>query len=110
MTSLFGIPYVLAYSCAKAGYLGMVRNLATEWGPSGVRVNAIAPGWIDSAMMRKALDSDPERKQKILGRTPLATFGEPEDIGEAAAFLCSPSAKFITGVCLPVDGGASIGF
>ena len=110
MTSLFGIPYVLAYSCAKAGYLGMVRNLATEWGPSGVRVNAIAPGWIDSAMMRKAVDSDPERKQKILGRTPLATFGEPEDIGEAAAFLCSPSAKFITGVCLPVDGGASIGF
>lgn len=60
--------------------------------------------------MRKALDSDPQRKQKILGRTPLGKFGDPDDIGEAAAFLCSPSAKFITGVCLPVDGGASIGF
>ena len=110
MASLFGIPFVLPYSCAKAGYLGMMRNLATEWGPSGIRVNAIAPGWIDSAIMRKALDSDPERKQKILGRTPLGGFGAPEDIGEAAAFLCSPSARFITGVCLPVDGGASIGF
>lgn len=110
MTSLFGIPYVLAYSCAKAGYLGMVRTLASEWGASGVRVNAIAPGWIESEMMRKAVDSDPERKRKILGRTPLGTFGEPADIGAAAAFLCSPAAKFITGVCLPVDGGASIGF
>ena len=110
MTALFGIPNVLAYSCAKAGYLGMMRTLATEWGPSGIRVNAIAPGWIDSVMMRKALDNDPARKQKILGRTPLGSFGDPEDIGEAAAFLCSPAAKFITGVCLPVDGGASIGF
>jgi NAD(P)-dependent dehydrogenase (short-subunit alcohol dehydrogenase family) len=110
MTALFGIPKVLAYSCAKAGYLGMMRTLATEWGPSGIRVNAIAPGWIDSVMMRKAVDCDPARKQKILGRTPLGSFGDPEDIGEAAAFLCSPAAKFITGVCLPVDGGASIGF
>jgi NAD(P)-dependent dehydrogenase (short-subunit alcohol dehydrogenase family) len=110
MASLFGIPYVLAYSTAKAGYLGMVRNLATEWGPTGVRVNAIAPGWIESAMTRKALDSDPARKNKILGRTPLGCLGDPKDIGEAAAFLCSPAAKFITGVCLPVHGGASIGF
>ena len=61
-------------------------------------------------MMQKALQGDPERKQKILGRTPLGCFGNPEDVGEAAAFLCSPAAKFITGVCLPVDGGASIGF
>jgi gluconate 5-dehydrogenase len=110
MASLFGIPKVLAYSAAKSAHLGIVRTLATEWGPQGVRINAIAPGWIDSAMMRNALDSDPERKAKILGRTPMARFGEASDIGHAAVYLASPAAKFITGVCLPVDGGASIGF
>lgn len=110
MASLFGIPNVVAYSAAKAGYLGMVRGLATEWGPKGIRVNAIAPGWIDSEMMRKAVDADPERQQKILARTPLGVFGQAEDIGWAAAFLCSSAARFITGVCLPVDGGAAIGF
>lgn len=110
MASLFALPGVVAYSAVKSAYLGVVRTLAAEWGPRGVRVNAIAPGWIDSAMMRKAVDPDPERKAKILGRTPLGRFGEAEDIGRAATFLCSPSAKFITGACLPVDGGASIGF
>lgn len=110
MASLFGIPNVVAYSAAKAGYLGMVRALATEWGPKGIRVNAIAPGWIESDMTRKAMHNDPLRQEKILSRTPLGAFGQPEDIGWATAFLCSCAAKFITGVCLPVDGGAAIGF
>ena len=110
MASLFGIPNVVAYSAAKAGYLGITRALASEWGSKGVRVNAIAPGWIESDMMRKAIDMDPQRQEKILSRTPLGVFGLPEDIGWAAAFLCSPAARFITGVCLPVDGGAAIGF
>lgn len=110
MASLFGFPGVLAYSAAKSAHLGMVRTLATEWGPRGVRVNAIAPGWIHSEMMHRAVDADPARKAKILGRTPLGRFGDPEDVGRAATYLCSPAAKFITGVCLPVDGGAAIGF
>lgn len=110
MASLFGIPLVIAYSAAKSAYVGMVRTLATEVSGKGVRVNAIAPGWIESPMLRKALDSDPARSAKILGRTPMGKFGDPEDIGNAAVFLCSPAAKFITGVVLPVDGGASIGF
>lgn len=110
MASLFGIPLVVAYSAAKSAYVGMVRTLATEVSPSGVRVNAIAPGWIDSGMMRKALDGDPARRDKILDRTPLGCFGDAEDIGWAAVYLCSPAAKFVTGVVLPVDGGASIGF
>jgi NAD(P)-dependent dehydrogenase (short-subunit alcohol dehydrogenase family) len=109
MASLFGLPGVLAYSAAKSALLGMVRSLATEWGPQGVRVNAIAPGWIETAMMRQAVDSDPARKAKILGRTPLGVFGKPEDIGHAAVYLSSPAARFLTGVCLPVDGGAAIG-
>ena len=110
MASLIGVPQVLAYAAAKAAFLGVVRTLASEWGPQGVRVNAIAPGWIDSAMMRKAVDSDPPRKAKILGRTPLGRFGETEDVGRAAVYLSSPAAKFVTGTCLAVDGGASIGF
>lgn len=110
MTSLFGIPGVAAYSAAKTAHLGLVRSLAVEFGPRGVRVNAIAPGWIHSEMMHKAVNADPERKNKILGRTPLGDFGNPEDIAAAAVYLSSPAAKFVTGVCLPVDGGASIGF
>jgi NAD(P)-dependent dehydrogenase (short-subunit alcohol dehydrogenase family) len=110
MASLFGIPMVLAYSAAKSAYLGVVRSLATEVSPHGVRVNAVAPGWIESDMMRKALSGDPARSAKILGRTPMNRFGTAEDIGWAATYLCSPAAKFVTGVTLPVDGGVSIGF
>lgn len=110
MASLFGIPYVSAYSAAKSAYLGVVRSLATEVSGYGVRVNAIAPGWIESDMMRKALDNDPARKAKILGRTPMNSFGKAEDIGWAATYLCSPAGRFVTGVVLPVDGGVSIGF
>jgi NAD(P)-dependent dehydrogenase (short-subunit alcohol dehydrogenase family) len=110
MASLFALPLTAAYSAAKSAHLGLVRVLAAEWGARGVRVNAIAPGWIHSEMMHKAINDDPARKEKILGRTLLRDFGDPEDIGWAAAFLCSPAAKFITGVCLPVDGGAAIGF
>jgi len=110
MASLFALPLVIAYSAAKSAYLGMVRTLATELGTSGIRVNAIAPGWIDTPMLRKAVFSDQKRIDKILGRTPMNKFGDPEDIGWAAVYLCSPAARFVTGIVLPVDGGASIGF
>ena len=110
MSSLIGMPNIVAYSAAKAAYLGMVRSLASELGPSNVRVNAIAPGWIETPMLEQALSGDPERKSKILARTPQQRFGKPEDIGWCAAYLCSPAASFLNGVVLPVDGGASIGF
>lgn len=110
MASLFGIPLVIAYTAAKTAMVGMVRGYATEFSAHGVRVNAIAPGWIETEMSRKALDGDPARKAKIIGRTPMARLGVPEDIGWAAVYLASPAAKFVTGVTLPVDGGASVGF
>jgi NAD(P)-dependent dehydrogenase (short-subunit alcohol dehydrogenase family) len=110
MSSLIGLPFIVGYSAAKAAYLGMMRSLASELGPSNVRVNAIAPGWMETPMLEQALSGDPERKQKILDRTPLQRFGKPEDIGWCAAYLCSPAASFINGAVFPVDGGASIGF
>ena len=110
MASLFGIPNVLAYSAAKSAMLGVVRTMAVEYGGEGIRVNAIAPGWIDSDMTRNATQQDPERMERIIQRTPLGRFGEAEDIGLAALYLASPAGKFVNGVCLPVDGGVSIGF
>ena len=110
MASLFGIPLVVAYSSAKSAMLGMVRTLSTELSPHGIRVNAIAPGWIDTAMSRKAFEGDPTRKSKILSRTPMARLGDPADVGWAAVYLASSAAKFVTGSILPVDGGVSMGF
>ncbi len=110
MASLFGIPNVVAYTAAKTALVGLVRGYAVEFSPHGLRVNAIAPGWIDTAMSRKAMEGDPARKNKIVSRTPMAKFGDTEDIGWAAVYLTSPAAKFVTGVVLPVDGGVSMGF
>jgi gluconate 5-dehydrogenase len=110
MATMMGIPQVVAYSAAKAAHGGLVRALATEWSSHGVRVNAVAPGWVETDINRGVFAADPERKQKIISRTPMQKFGSVEDIGWAAVYLSSPAAAFVTGTILPVDGGASIGF
>lgn len=110
MTSLFGIPYVSAYTSSKAAIAGLTKQLATEFSPFGITVNAVAPGFIDTAMSRKAFEGDPERKRKVLSRTPMNELGLPEDVANAVVFLASPAARYLTGVILPVDGGTSIGF
>ncbi|GAB2835035.1 SDR family NAD(P)-dependent oxidoreductase [Ferruginibacter profundus] len=110
MAAQYGLPKVIAYSASKTAIDGMTRAMAVELSPKGIRVNAIAPGFIYSAMTDKALNSDPERKAKVFGRTPMGIMGEAADIGEAALFLATDAAKYITGVVLPVDGGNSIGF
>jgi len=110
MAAQYGLPKVIAYSASKTAIDGMTRAMAVELSPKGIRINAIAPGFIYSAMTDKALNSDPERKSKVFGRTPMGHMGEAVDIGEAAYFLASDAAKYITGVVLPVDGGNSIGF
>jgi NAD(P)-dependent dehydrogenase (short-subunit alcohol dehydrogenase family) len=110
MASLFGLPQVSAYAAAKSALLGLTRSLAAEWSPRGVRVNAIAPGWIETPMLVRAMASDPARRAKVIGRTPLGRFGTTDDIAHAAVYLSSPAARFVTGACLAVDGGASIGF
>ena len=110
MASQYGIPKVIAYTASKTAIDGMTRAMAVELSPKGIRVNSIAPGFIATDMSAKALNSDPERKQKVMSRTPMGYLGEPADIGTTALFLASDGAKYITGVILPVDGGNSIGF
>lgn len=110
MAAQYGLPKVIAYSASKTAIDGMTRAMAVELSPKGIRVNAIAPGFIYSAMTDAALNSDPERKAKVFSRTPMGIMGEATDIGEAALFLAGDTAKYITGVVLPVDGGNSIGF
>jgi NAD(P)-dependent dehydrogenase (short-subunit alcohol dehydrogenase family) len=110
MASRYGIPGVVAYAAAKSAVEGMTRSLAVEWSPSGVRVNCIAPGFIDTAMSAKAFENDPSRRDRVLARTPLGRLGEPSDVADAALYLASDQSKFVTGIVLPVDGGNSIGF
>lgn len=110
MTSYIGQPQVAGYSTAKAGYLGLIHTLTAELAEYGITVNAIAPGWIDTPMFHKATDNDPPRLAKIMGRIPAKSVGDPMDVGMCAAFLCSEAARYISGTCVPVDGGALIGF
>ncbi|MHA8109235.1 SDR family NAD(P)-dependent oxidoreductase [Aquirufa sp. A-Brett2-W8] len=110
MAAYYGIDRVAAYASSKTGIYGLVRVLASEWSGKGVRVNAIAPGFIETAMSRTAMNSDPDRKHKAMDRTPMGYFGKPEDIGWAAVYLASDAANYVTGVSIPVDGGNSIGF
>ncbi len=110
MASHYGIPNVMAYTASKSAVEGMTRAMAVELSQYAIRVNCIAPGFINTDMSSMALNKDPERKKKVLLKTPLGRLGEPEEVAEAALFLVSGSASYITGVVLPVDGGNSIGF
>jgi len=93
------------YSAAKAGMIGLVRALAREAGPRGVRVNAVAPGYITTDMTAGLSD---EQRAGLLAQTPLGRLGEPEDVAAAVAFLCSGAAGFVTGSVLSVDGGLAM--
>lgn len=110
MSSYIGVPQVCGYAAAKASFLGVIHTLTAELAEFGITVNAIAPGWIDTPMFHKATNSDPPRLAKILGRIPAKSVGDPMDVGMCAAFLCSDAARYINGACIPVDGGALIGF
>ncbi|MEP3275440.1 MAG: SDR family oxidoreductase [Stappiaceae bacterium] len=110
MTAFIGQPLVMGYTVAKTAISGVVRGLAAEFSSRGIRINGVAPGWIDTELYRNATAGDVERQQKIKSRIPMGELGTPEDIGWACAFLVSPAARYVTGQVLLVDGGGATGF
>ena len=104
MLSFFGGSLVTAYAASKGGVAQLTKSLALAYAADGVRVNALAPGWI-ATPLTQALQDDPQRAGPILQRTPLGRWGRPEDVAEGVVFLCTPAAAFMTGVILPIDGG-----
>jgi NAD(P)-dependent dehydrogenase (short-subunit alcohol dehydrogenase family) len=106
--SFFGGARVPGYSASKGGVAQLTKSLALSYAAEGIRVNAIAPGWV-ATPMTQALRDDPARNAAIVARTPLGRWGEPDEIAGAAIFLCSPAAAFVTGTILAVDGGYMAG-
>ncbi|KWT70133.1 MULTISPECIES: SDR family oxidoreductase [unclassified Variovorax] len=104
MLSFFGGGLVPAYSASKGGIAQLTKSLAIAWAPDGVRVNAVAPGWI-ATPLTQGLQDDAARSAAVMSRTPMGRWGRPEDIAGPVMFLCSSSAAFVTGIVLPVDGG-----
>ncbi len=104
MLSFFGGGLVPGYAASKGGIAQLTKSLAIAYAADGIRVNAVAPGWI-ATPLTKALQDDPARAGPILARTPMGRWGTPDDVARAAMFLCTPAASFMTGVILPVDGG-----
>jgi NAD(P)-dependent dehydrogenase (short-subunit alcohol dehydrogenase family) len=104
MLTFFGGARVPAYAASKGGVGQLTKSLAAAWAPDGIRVNAVAPGWI-ATPLTQALQDDPGRSGPILARTPMARWGTPEEVAGGILFLASPAARFVTGTIVPVDGG-----
>ena len=108
MMSIFGAAYLAAYAASKGGIVQLTRALACAWARDNIQVNAVLPGWIDTAMTQRARVELEGLNERVLLRTPAGRWGEPRDLAGIAVFLCSPASDFVTGTAIPVDGGYSV--
>jgi 2-deoxy-D-gluconate 3-dehydrogenase len=108
MMSLFGASFAGPYSASKGGIVQLTRSLACAWAKDKVQVNAVLPGWIDTALTRRAREEVAGLHERVLARTPVGRWGEPADLAGIAVFLASSASDFITGTAIPVDGGYSV--
>ncbi len=108
MMSIFGAAFVAPYGASKGGIVQLTRSLACAWARDNIQVNAVLPGWIDTALTRQARKDVPGLHERVLARTPAGRWGEPEDLAGIAVFLCSSASDFVTGTAIPVDGGYSV--
>lgn len=108
MMSLFGASFAAPYAASKGGIVQLTRALATAWARDRIQVNAVLPGWIDTALTRQAREQVPGLHERVLARTPAGRWGVPDDLAGIAVFLASPASDFITGTAIPVDGGYSV--
>jgi len=107
MMSLFGASFVAPYGASKGGIVQLTRALACAWARDNIQVNALLPGWIDTALTRRARQDLSGLHERVLASTPAGRWGEPEDLAGIAVFLCSRASDFVTGTAIPVDGGYS---
>ena len=107
MMSIFGAPFATAYAASKGGMVQMTKSMATAWAKDNIQVNAILPGWIDTALTRRAREQVQGLHDSVLKRTPAARWGMPDDFAGIAVFLAAPASDFVTGATIAVDGGYS---
>jgi 2-deoxy-D-gluconate 3-dehydrogenase len=107
MMSIFGAPFATAYAASKGGMVQMTKSLATAWAKDNIQVNAILPGWIDTALTRRAREQVQGLHDSVLKRTPAARWGMADDFAGIAVFLSAPASDFVTGATIAVDGGYS---
>ena len=108
MMSIFGAPFATAYASSKGGIVQFTKVCANAWAKDNIQVNAVLPGWIDTALTQGARRDVEGLHERILARTPAGRWGEPDDLAGIAVFLCSAASDFVTGTAIPVDGGYSI--
>ena len=108
MMSIFGASFSAPYASSKGGIVQLTKALASAWANDNIQVNSVLPGWIDTALTRRAREDVDGLHQRVLDRTPAGRWGLPEDHAGVAVFLASPASDFVTGTAIPVDGGFSI--
>jgi 2-deoxy-D-gluconate 3-dehydrogenase len=108
MMSIFGAPFATAYAASKGGMVQMTKSMATAWAKDNIQVNAILPGWIDTALTRRAREQVTGLHDSVLKRTPAGRWGVPDDFAGVAVFLAAAASDFVTGAAITVDGGYSV--